>query len=145
MIRIDISWVNCWMLYQKRRYVIDEIKTPLMRAMICFGKGASWLSMLIALIQMVRIARRYPEPTEKHTREPNTHTLIDIQNKFFKNEDNAGRDALFRAMWRMFIIEYEHDPYYRDRLDWIVRELVGAVKNGKWKSGRRPKKCWNEQ
>ncbi len=113
------------MLYQKRKYVMDKIKAPLMKAITI-------------------LAQRYPEPTKERTREPNTHMLIDIQGKFFECENNPGRDALFRAMWRMLIIEYEHDPYYRDRLDWIVEKLVEAVKSGKWKSGRRPKKCWNE-
>lgn len=116
-------WVNWWMLYHKRWYVIDKIKKPLMKAITI-------------------LASRYPEPTKDHTQLPRTHILIDIQDRFFELENNPGRDALFRAMWKMFIIEYEHDPYYQRRIDWIVEEIT---KSG-W--GIRPfkmkTKCWNE-
>ncbi|KKN72892.1 hypothetical protein LCGC14_0405960 [marine sediment metagenome] len=118
------KWVSWWMLFHKRQYVIDKIKKPLMKA-------------------IVTLAMRYPEATKDHTLLPKTHILIDIQNKFFEYENNKGRDALFRAMWRMFIIEYEHDGYYRDRIDWVIEEIV---KSG-WgiRPIRFPVKCWKEK
>ena len=117
------GWVKWWMLFEKRQYVIHKIKKPLMGAIINLSERTSWLGMLIALIQIVRIARRYPEPTKENTSLPRTHILIDVRDWFFEHEDNPGRDALFRAMWRMFIIEYEHDGYYTPRIDGITEEM----------------------
>ena len=103
--------------------MIDKIKTPIMKAII-------------------KLAMRYPEPTKDHTLLPKTHILIDIQNKFFEYQAVTSRTPLFRAMWRMFIVEYEHDPYYRDRIDWVIEEIV---KSG-WgvRPIKFPKKCWKE-
>ncbi len=136
------KWVSWWMLFGERQYVINHIKAPLEKAIIGLGNRISWLGMLLALIQVVRIARRYPEPTKELTFLPHTHLLLDIEKRFFENEDNPGREALFRAMWRMFIVEYEHDPYYQVRIDWIVEQIV----KGGW--GIRPlivkTKHWKE-
>ena len=130
------------MLFKNRQYVIDEIKTPLMKAIVELSKCGSRLGMLIALIQIIRIAKKYPQPTKDHTLLPRTHILIDIQDKFFEHEDNPGRDALFRAIWRMFIVEYEHDPYYRARIDWVINE----IKSNGWGDEliKTSTKCWKE-
>ena len=103
--------------------MIDKIKKPLMKAITI-------------------LATRYPEPTRDHTFVPNTHRLLDIQDKFFNHENNPGRDALFRAIWRVFIVEYEHDPYYRHRIDWVIEEIE---KSG-WESNPYgcPRRCWRE-
>ena len=94
-----------WMLLgPKRQYVIDKIKRPLIKA-------------------IVTLASRFPEPTMDNTIIRNTAILLNIRDKFFEHEDNPGRDALFRAIWRMFVVEYEHDTYYRYRIDWILEEL----------------------
>ena len=116
-------WVSWWMLFSRRQYAIEKIKVPLMGAIKELGKGVSWLGMLFALIQIVRVARRYPDPTKERTCLPHTHILVDIKEMFFECEDNPGRDALFQALWRMFIIEYEHDPYYQVRIDWIIEQI----------------------
>lgn len=116
-------WVTWWMLYKKREHVIRDIKAPILKAMLLLNTGASWLGMLIALAQIVRVAKRYPEPTKDHTILARTHVLIDVQDEFFENERNAGRIPLFKSLWRMLIIEYEHDPYYAYRINWIIRKL----------------------
>ena len=77
--------------------------------------------MLIAFVQIVYYAKRYPEPTKDHTMLPRTHILIDTFEQFEKN--NSNRQPLFAALWRIFIIEYEHDPFYRYRIDWIIDQL----------------------
>lgn len=101
--------------------MIDKIKKPLKKA--------------IAILAM-----RYPEPTKEHTLLPNTHLLIDIRDKFFEHQ--VSNEMLFRAIWRMFIVEYEHDPYYRYRIDWVIEEIC---KSG-WgaKPTKPPDKCWKE-
>ena len=96
-----ISW---WVLFRKRQYVVDKIKKPLLKAITI-------------------LATRYPEPTREQTLLPNTHRLLDIQDKFFECEQNPNRRALFQAVWRILIVEYEHDPYYRSRFDWVIAEI----------------------
>lgn len=106
----------------KRKFFIDKVKKPLMEAII-------------------NLAMKYPEPTKENTCIRNTAKLLDIQDKFFEYEDNPGRDALFRALWRMFIVEYEHDGYYRYRLDWILEE----VNRCDWEPRKlRRETCWKE-
>lgn len=87
-----------------RQYVIEKIKKPL-------------------LDTIVRLATRYPPPMRDTVEHPNTFILLDIRDKFFEHEDNPDRDALFQAIWRIFIVEYEHDPYYRWRIDWVLDEI----------------------
>jgi len=90
---------------------------------------------------IVKLATKYPPPLRDTVEHPNTHRLLDIQDKFFEYEDNPGRDALFRAIWKIFIIEYEHDPYYRYRIDWVLEE----VNKSNWEPRRiRDEQCWNE-
>ena len=116
-------WICWWMLFSRRQYVIDKIKRPLVNAITI-------------------LASRYPEPTKDHTSLARTHILLDIQDKFFKHEDNPSRDALFRALWRMFIVEYEHDPYYRYRIDWVIEEL----RKSNWEDSptAHETSCWKE-
>ena len=105
-----------------RRYVIEKIKKPMMDA-------------------IVKLATKYPPPMRDTVEHPNTFILLDIRDKFFEYEDNKGRDALFRALWRILIVEYEHDPYYRYRLDWILEQILESD----WQPRKiHREKCWKE-
>ena len=106
-----------------RDYVVDKIKTPLMKA-IC------------------TLARRYPIPTQENTAHPNTRTLLEIMEAFLKYEDNPGRKPMFEALWRMLVCEYEHDSYYRSRIDFVIEKL----KRYSWtpRPLEHPYHCWNE-
>ncbi len=106
----------------KRKYFIDKVKKPLMDA-------------------IVNLAMKYPEPTMDNTCIPNTAKLLNIRDKFFEYEDNSGRDALFQALWQMFVVEYEHDGYYRYRIDWIIEE----INKSEWEPRTlRREACWKE-
>ena len=105
--------------------MIDKIKAPLRKAITI-------------------LASRYPEPTKERTSAKNTHNLLDIQKEFFECENNPGRDALFRAIWRIFIIEYEHDTYYRNRIDWVIEKIVKMYNNGTWQHREKIKRNWKE-
>lgn len=109
-----------------RQYVIDKVKKPLIKA-------------------ITTLARRFPEPTRENCQHPNTLILFDIWDKFFEYEDNPRRGALFQALKRLSIAEYEHDPYYRDRIGFFIEELVKAVSDGRWQSRSiRPMSHWKE-
>lgn len=107
-----------------REYIIKKVKKPLMKALIT-------------------LAKRYPEPTRGNVLHPNTLKLFDIQDKFFLYERNPSREELFRALFRIFIDEYEHDPYYHYRFDWFLEEIV----NCGWKPRPVgfPNKFWKER
>ena len=80
---------------------------------------------------LIFIAERYPTPTKENTRCHNSHILLDKQERFFSYE-YGGRDALFKAAWKILIAEYEHDAYYRYRFDWLLEELANEVIKGNW-------------
>jgi hypothetical protein len=91
---------------------------------------------------IVTLALRYPEPTEENCTQPNTQILLDIQDEFWECEDNPEREALFEAIWRMFIVEYEHDPYYRHRIDWMLEKI--AKSNWTLRPEGEPSAYWKE-
>lgn len=84
--------------------------------------------------QVIKFAKTLPDPIIENTNRHNTHILIGIKDKFFKLENNAGRKELFEAAWKILITEYEHDPYYSYRIDWVLDEIQ--------KSDWKEKPCW---
>lgn len=111
-----------------RKYIIDKVKKPLMKAIIILSK-------------------RYPEPTRENCLNPNSHLLLDIQDEFLEYEANSGRRELFKALFRIVIGEYEHDPYYRSRMNWIIEEIVERVIDGLWlpRGENSPPTHWAEE
>jgi len=108
-----------------RQWVIDKLKTPLMKAIIT-------------------LCKRYPEPNKGNTTAQNTDILIDIRDKFFKLSTNQTRKELYEAAWRMFIVEFESEPEYRYIFYWIIEEIVKSD----WKPrpvGRPVPDLWAEQ
>ncbi len=111
-----------------RQYFIEVVKAPLLKAIIA-------------------LSNKFPEPTESNTDDAIAHAILDIQDKFFSYESNAGRKELFEAAFKIFIAEIEHDDYYRFRLDWILEEMIKKILDGKWESlplNAMRKFCWNE-
>lgn len=104
------------------KYIIKQVKKPLMKAITV-------------------LAQKYPEPTRENCIQRNSQILFDIRDKFFKYEDNYNRKALFEAAFKLLIAEYEHDPYYRFRFDWMLEEIAESD----WKPRSRiPMANWNE-
>lgn len=93
---------------------------------------------------LIKLCQMYPEATKGNTLHHNTHVLIDIKDLFFKYDTNEGRNSLFRAIWRMFIGEFEHDPYYRNRFEWFIDEL--NKRDWRRRIRTRPSRdnCWKE-
>ncbi len=107
-----------YMLREERQHVID-IKALIMK-------------QLISLVNKLGM-----EPTYENTSNPNTHVWIDVADKFMAMEDNPGREPLFRAILKWFIVEHEHDPYYRDREMVILELWLDAVLEGRVKPRSR--------
>jgi hypothetical protein len=90
---------------------------------------------------IAQLALRYPEPTLENCLHPNTKLMIKIWDKFFEYQETPEnvtnvltqtRTPLFQAIRRIMICEYEHDPYYRYRMDWFIEQIIEANKNGQW-------------
>ena len=106
----------------KRDYIIEKVKAPLMA-------------------KIISLANKYPDPTRENCVQPNSRILFDIWDLFLEYEHNPGREALFDAAFKLLIAEYEHDPYYRFRLDWMLEE----IEKREWQPRSRiPMNCWNE-
>uniref|UniRef100_A0A6M3KHV3 Uncharacterized protein n=1 Tax=viral metagenome TaxID=1070528 RepID=A0A6M3KHV3_9ZZZZ len=105
-----------------RNYVIKNVKWPLYKF-------------------ITAIANRYPEPTKINTIKLGTHILLDIRDRFFELDDCYTRHVLFRAIFKIFICEYEHDSHYGDRFDWFQEE---TVTRGWPQRDKRPRAYWKE-
>lgn len=109
----------------KRRFVIREIKKPMMRAIVVLARDYPKRKKFLERALIV-LAKRYPDPTRENTRYHNTHILLDIRDRFFEYfvfEDELERRA-FEAAWKIIIVEYEHDPYYQYRIDCIIEYVT---------------------
>ena len=91
---------------------------------------------------IIAYASILPEPTKENCIYPNTHILLDIRDEYFKYADNPTKDKLERAVWKIFITEYEHDHYYGDRISFGIEKAA----NSEWKprSVGHPVLYWNE-
>ena len=112
-----------------RAYIIDKVKAPLQRGLVrCIDttRGNGFLAKLYLFWNVwliVRSLHRYPEPTRENCLHPNTHKLFDIEDKFFQYFKNSSKKELWKAIWRIGICEYEHDPHYRYLGDFILDEI----------------------
>ncbi len=102
-------------------YFVEKVNQPLVKAIII-------------------LAGRYPEPTHENCLHPNTHILLNLRDEFFRCWDTGWREPLFRALWRVLIVKYEHSPTYRNMLDWVLMMLQKTA----WKSFNptRQMRCW---
>ena len=110
-----------------RAYIIDKVKKPLQMGLVgCIPRGNRFLARVYLLWNVWLIVRgisRYPEPTRENTLHPNSHRLLDVEDKFFQYFKNNGKKELWKAVWRLVICEYEHDPHYRYLGDFILDEI----------------------
>ncbi len=121
-----VGWLSKWMLQTERAFVIRN-KNIFEGAIIAF-------------------AFILPEPTKENTLEPNSHILLDKWDKFFGYYTNRSKMSLFKAIRKVTVCIYEHDPHYRSLIDWFLEEIVESVLEGKWKPRRtnHPSGGWNE-
>ena len=124
-----------------RDYVIKFVKNPLRFAI----EKAATFSEIFTVLKTS--AKRIPvELTRENCKNPNTLVIFDIEDKFFKYEDNSGRDDLFRGAFKIYKGEVEHDPYYSNRWDWLLEEQIMAILDGRLQPRHEdtPRHCWRE-
>ena len=111
-----------------RDYVINFVKDPLRRAII----KAKTLSEIFRTLKTS--AKRIPvEITRRNCKMPNTHVLFDIEDKFFEYEKNGSRIPLYRAAFKIYKSEVEHDTDYSFRGEWLLEEQIKTILDGRWK------------
>jgi len=94
----------------KRDYIIEKANKPLAKAIII-------------------LAGRYDKPTHENVVHPNVHLLLDIEEEFFKCWDTRGGTPLYRALFRIVEVKYEHSPNWKNFLDWAIM----MIEKSKWK------------
>ena len=117
------------MLLTWRNYVIKIIKDPLRYAIVKAKTAKDLIKPLMAANGKF-LAKM--ELKKGNTIYLNTHTLMDNKKKFLLYEDNPKRAKMFEAAYNVLIFEYEHDPYYHFRFDWVVEKIVEAILLGEW-------------
>jgi len=131
---------------KRRKYFIHDVKDPLNKALLKIGKSVSKITLILALIEIIRMARKFPVPTKENTRKTNTHVLLGIWDEFFEYEHNPGRKYLFEGLKRLSIGMFEHSSYYTQRGNWWVKKLAEKVQSKEWKPDApwNPSGCWLE-
>lgn len=133
-------------LVKRRRYYIDKVKTPLARGIIgIINQG--WIARIRTVFEIIKLIRKYPEPTKENTKYLNTHTTLDLVDEFFRLYTNKSRVLLFKAFYRLMSGTFEHDGHYSSIREWWIEKIIIAILNGKWNP--RPSnwpldKWWNE-
>ena len=113
--------------YPWRDYVIQFVKDPLRIAIT----KAKTLKEVFSTI--MTSAKRMPaEVTKKNSQMPNTHVLFDIEEKFFEYERNGSRKELYRAIFKIYKSEVEHDTDYSFRGEWLLEEQIKAILDNRW-------------
>ena len=88
-----------------RQFFISKVKLPLMNALIM-------------------VAKLIPEITKQNTSFKNTHTLIDIFDRFWKHEDHSGREALFKSVFKLLTLEMERDLLFQAKFRSLLEEVI---------------------
>jgi len=132
-------------LNKRRSYFEFKVKKPLMKSIVNLGKHGLLRNMW-ELFQLVKLCSKFPEPAKKKCKNPDSLVLLDIWDEFFKWEDNAGRNPLFRAIRRVSVGVLESDNYYAQRGSWWLMKLTKAYMDGKWQPNPdwSPMMCWRD-
>ena len=91
---------------------------------------------------IIAYANCLPEVTRRNTIHPNTHLLLDFEERFFGYYTNPQRVPLWRAVFKIAEAEYEHDPEKKYLID-VIFEWVA---NSNWipRPLGHPRETWCE-
>lgn len=108
----------------------NEIKIPLTDALNKLIKsGSSPLDKaraVYAIVKLIPVFDKLPEPTIENTRQPNTHILIGIRDRFFKRLKLAStRSNILKKLVDFAIVIYDTD-FYRAFIDVWVMEIKAS-------------------
>ena len=85
---------------------------------------------------VINLAKLFPEPKWDNLEQPSSQVLLEAMGKYQEREllqdGDYGRRAMMIAAFRILIAIYDHDPFYRVRLRWLVDYLTEASKTTRW-------------
>lgn len=93
-------------------------------------KTGKWIEFIVDKInpQLRQVFKMYaetlPKPTKENTDGRNTHILIDLRDEFLKHEEGSTRYKEFEGLFNLVITRYDHDRYYGDRIDWLLKQWL---------------------
>jgi hypothetical protein len=108
-----------------REYYIKEVKEPMLKAVHNFN-NSSFMRRIFFLIEIMRLARKYPEVTMSNAKHTNTKRLLKIEEKFFEEYPYYGRNDFWRTFFRVLNTQYDHASEYKVTGDWFVNELINS-------------------
>lgn len=118
-----------------------KVNNSLLKGISVLVKGASFLGTLIALMQIIRDVRKYPEPTLENLGEPRAIWLLKTLRKYQSYEGDPRIGKIVTLIMRVVIIKINHSSNYKDRASWWIEELP---KEWKGRSYNHPVYRWNE-
>ena len=132
-----------------RKYVIEEIKDPLRKALIA---GKSFPHLVMTFITIIVTAWKIRKYVGKVTRENsvfrNVHVLLDLAQLVKGCHHNPGREAMVNSATEIAIAVIEHDPYYRHIAYSMANYIINQAEAGRWVTLSEPppalKSYWDE-
>ena len=115
----------------KREFII-KLNGKLIKAIEKLNKS-SFLSRIMIVVEIIRLAKSYPDPNNYTTVFNNTKIIAGIRERQNKYHLNPSRRYLIDIALRMIQEKVETDGYYSFLHDWYIMELL---KSG-WKPERR--------
>ena len=95
-------------------YFRDKVKLPTRLAIIALGK-------------------LFPEPKWDALDQPSSQVLWEAMEQYIKFERMEGsRRVMLITAFRVIIAVYDHDPFYRHRLRWLIKFLTTATSTVRW-------------
>ena len=88
-----------------RQFFIEKVKFPLMTVLIA-------------------VAKLIPEITKQNTTFKNTHTLIDIFNKFWEHENRPVRKELFQSVFKLLKLEMERNLLFKTKFKSLLKDVI---------------------
>ncbi|KKL27005.1 hypothetical protein LCGC14_2389550 [marine sediment metagenome] len=135
------------LLIKRYHYFKDSVKAPMMKSIKFISRGKfGYVSAIWHAFQIIRLLKKYPEPTRANCENPDALVMLDIWDEFFKWEDNKYRDPFFKLVRRITVSTVEHCDFDSQRITWWLMKLTQAYMDGRWQPllPHMPFYCWTD-
>ncbi len=133
----QLERVTVYSALPHQTFMVHGIKAPMIQSIVTIiSPESSDMDRFKALLQARRVLanfeKNFPEPQHgiepisglPYVWHPNSHTLIDIRDEYFKHcQLEQPRLKLLRMGIDFVIIIYDYDPPYRMMIDWWAKQL----------------------
>ena len=92
---------------------------------------------------IISLINQYPTPSLEQLSTNNGKVWLKIKEEYLKHEIVDDTRSMIESMFNVVIGEYENEPAYEQRIDWLVNELFKAVHCGEYTLRYPPGEyCW---